>query len=132
MRLGKGQIRTGKPPETILSCGIEAIIGAIYLDSGLKAATRFIIRRVWNEASRKTRLHTNSTNYKERIQKLFLERYRELPHYDILSQTGPAHKRHFTMAIRLKGRLIAKGEGLSKKEASQQAARQALRKMRFR
>ena len=132
MRLGKGQMRTGKPPETILSCGIEALIGAIYMDGGLEKAARFIHRQVWAQNTHKPRPHSETQNYKEKLQTLYLKHHRELPAYDCLEESGPAHRRRFVMAVRLKGKLIAKGEGMSKKEASQQAARLALKRIRSR
>jgi len=127
LHLGKGQSHKGKLADSIISCGFEALIGAIYLDGGISPATRFIKNHVW---PKRTHHPKPIANHKEQLQKLFLERYQKLPIYRVVKQKGPAHRKEFTLAIFRNGRTVAKGVGSSKKEAGQLAARNALRKLK--
>jgi ribonuclease III len=111
MRLGKGQQHAGRSADSILSCGLEALIGAIYLDGGLKPTALFIQRIIWPKKTRRPRIIKNN---KEKLQKYFLRHHQCLPRYKVTGQKGPAHQKEFTMAVTLRGRTLAKGKRRAK------------------
>ncbi len=112
-----------KGNETILADALEAIIAAVYLDSGIQAAKDFILRTlipILNEST----LH--DANYKSRLLEKVQSQGHESPRYIVREESGPAHERTFTVAVTLDGAEVGVGVGKSKKEAEQFAARNAL------
>ena len=107
----------------IISDCIEAIIGAIYLDQGLNAVERFILKE-WDKLillSKNTEIDA-----KTKLQEFSLKKYKLLPDYKLISNTGPRHSPSFTVAVKLKGSKFVHGEGSSKKNAEQNAAEKFL------
>jgi len=124
--LSKGEAKdTGKARQYILANTYESIIGAVYLDLGYAQAQEFIAqtlfpyldeiisKRLWQDA-------------KSHFQELAQDRVGITPSYSVLEEEGPDHEKHFTVGIFLRDELVARGEGDSKQEAEQQAARSAL------
>lgn len=128
LRLGKGErISGGDKRVSILADVFEAVVGAIYLEVGLPEVRRFILGTLDKE------LHELSpgkygdfkTDLQERIQSKFSENVV----YVILEEKGPDHAKRFLAGVTFRGKMLGKGEGKSKKEAEQMAAKEALAKM---
>ncbi len=118
---------TGRAREVILANAIEAVIGALYLDQGLDSVRRFVGKQVM--ANLDDVLKTKSyKDAKSELQEIIQEKLRLTPTYDVLEESGPAHRRLFRMGVYFKGKLIASGEGPSKQEAEIAAAKNALAK----
>lgn len=128
IRLGKGELKTGglqKP--RILASALEALLGAIFVESGYPTALE-VARRLY-----KLRLEEMSQSsvafqqdFKTRLQERMQERHRATPIYHVESETGPDHEKRFEISVKLDETILATGAGRSKKAAEQDAARQAL------
>lgn len=126
--LSKGEKKdTGRARQIILANAFEAILGAIYLDQGFDAAAEFVAthlhpkidivikNRSWQDA-------------KSHFQEAAQDKKSTTPTYRTMSEVGPDHDKHFTVAVFLGDAEIARGEGKSKQEAEQSAAQAALDK----
>jgi len=123
--LGKGEQRNaGRGRESILANLFEAVIGAIYLDGGMTAASHFLFQNF--SAYIESILKTPIRNWKAMLQDYSQKKYQQPPLYHVLSQTGPDHKKTFKIAVEINRERIGAGEGSSKKEAQQAAAADAL------
>lgn len=124
IRLGRGERENGgNAKNSILSDVVEAIIGAIYLDSGkeLHDAEGFIRRYVLKDIPGSAAVKDPKSMLQEYAQHAGLT-----VHYELLSEDGPAHSRVYTSAACLDGRTVGKGSGTSKKHSEQDAAVKAL------
>ena len=127
--LGKGEERTGgRTKESLLANSVEALIGAIYLDSGADDAASFIIH-FFGETLKKNCDGRITHDYKTELQELCQERYRHLPEYRMISETGPDHQKQFEVEMSIRNIVYGHGKGRSKKEAEQRAAKSALLKL---
>jgi ribonuclease-3 len=126
--LSKGEKKeTGKGRQYILANTFEALIGAIYLDQGYEACKEFIEKHLIKkipEIIEKGLFKDPKTRFQEEAQ----ERVKITPSYKVLDEWGPEHAKHFLVGVFLGDELIAKGEGSSKQEAEQEAAKNALKK----
>ncbi len=127
LRVSRGEAKdSGKGKQFILANAVEALIGAIYLDQGFKAADGFVRVRICSNAETilEGKLWRDAKS-------LFQEKAQEkggiTPTYEVLSEDGPDHQKHFVMGVYLGEELIAKGEGTSKQEAQMAAAENALK-----
>jgi ribonuclease-3 len=124
IELAPGEERTGgRSKDSILSDAVEAILGAVYLDGGMEAVAPVIIT-LWSSKIEERSKTPGVKDYKTRLQEA-LARFGQRPSYEV-EATGPDHDRHFTARVVLDGRMAGVGEGRSKKEAEQEAARVAL------
>ena len=124
--LGRGEeLSGGREKPSILANTLEALVGAIYLDAGFPR-TREVIHKLFIPTIERMGTETLRSDYKSLLQEYTQQRFKSRPEYLLLSETGPAHERTFRVAIYLNGELKAEGEGRSKKEAEQDAAREAL------
>jgi ribonuclease-3 len=126
--LSKGEEKeTGKARLYILANTFEALIGAIYLDQGYEVAKNFVeknlIERKLPEIIEKGLFKDPKTRFQEEAQ----ERVKITPTYKVLEEWGPDHAKHFVVGVFLGNELIAKGEGSSKQEAEEEAAKNALK-----
>jgi len=123
--LGKGEeMSGGRQRHSILADGAEAVIGAVYLDKGLDFTREFILKYLADDIAG---IATgNFYDYKSRLQEVVQSQCRENVHYVILEENGPAHNKTFVAGVLFRGKLLAKGDGKSKKEAEQNAAEMAL------
>jgi len=126
LMLSRGESKdTGKARDVILANAIEAIIGAIYLDQGLdvvsKFIEKFIIVHLLEIIEKKLYIDSKSL-FQEKAQEFFST----TPHYEVISEKGPDHKKRFVVGVYIEAELISKGEGSSKQEAQQVAAEKAL------
>jgi ribonuclease-3 len=118
---------TGRAREVILANAMEALVGAIYLDQGLEKMRPFVREFVMSNLDEvlTTRSYKDA---KSELQEVVQEKLKLTPTYKMIEETGPAHKRIFTMGVYYGDRLIAKGLGPSKQEAELEAAKNALKK----
>lgn len=125
MKLGRGEENTGgRTRASILADMVEAIIAAIYLDSGIDEARKFIMERVLADAVI-TKNHT-STDYKTRLQEEVQRKSGQTVAYELAREEGPDHAKVFTFRVLINGVSSGEGSGRTKKEAEQMAAKKAL------
>lgn len=141
LRLGRGEERSGgRAKSTLLSDALEAVIAALYLDSGLEQARDFIIDQILGPELERITAESDSdfslTDYKSALQELLQAKGRLQPVYVTVKEEGPDHRKVFTVEARVypqgqsKPEFVARAEGATKKKAEQQAARQALEHLR--
>ena len=120
----------GKARQYILSNTFEAFIGALYLDLGLKICQDFIEKYLLKELPIiiKEELFKDAKSF---FQEKTQEKIGTAPTYKVLKEWGPDHAKHFIIGVFLKDKLIAQGEGLSKQDAEEEAAKAALIKKRW-
>ena len=127
--LGSGEERSGgRKRSSILADAYEALLGALYLDGGLRQVRRFIkfnlLQKVDALLGRK--FHNN---FKSWLLEYLQSRSEEGPQYIVLREAGPDHRKEFTVVVKAGKRILGQGKGYSKKQAEQQAARRALESM---
>ncbi len=127
LRLGRGEVQTaGNEKPSILSSAFEALIAAIYLDGGYNAVypvVRFLFKNFFQHENDLTMM---STDYKTQLQELMQARYKTTPSYHLTATEGPDHAKNFEVEVRLKGEPLARSKGSSKKDAEQNAAKEAV------
>lgn len=129
--LSRGESKdVGKARAYILANAFEAIIGAIYLDQGYAAAAAFIQRLVISQLEDVIRQGLHIDN-KSRFQELAQEKFRITPSYRVLREEGLDHAKRFVVGVFLRDRQMGQGEGSSKQEAQQQAAKAALDQLKL-
>lgn len=130
--LGRGEeITQGRTKPSLLANALEAILAAIYLDGGLDSA-RHVIQKIFKSEFEELLKTEAFTDYKTELQELCQRDYEILPTYTVLTESGPDHQKTFEVQISIKGDVYGRGIGRSKKEAEQQAAREALEKLKKR
>jgi ribonuclease-3 len=123
--LGRGEeISGGRTKKAILADALEALIGALYLDSGYKSAFTFVSRFMGPEINRVLE-NRHHQDYKSLLQELSQRLYRAYPVYRLLKKSGPEHARLFWMEVLVNGGTYGPGTGRNKKSAEQEAARMA-------
>jgi len=126
--LSKGESKdTGRARQYILANALEAIIGAIYLDSGYDTAKDFILERIAKPMTDKIIEEELWIDAKSKFQEKAQEFVSTTPSYKTLKEIGPDHDKKFTVGVFLGEQLVAEGEGDSKQDAEQSAARKALK-----
>ena len=124
--LGVGEEKTGgRKKDSLLANLFEAVIAGIYLDGGIEPARELIIRSFADDIARIDQQDLLFSDYKTALQEIAQGRGLQLPEYNVVDEVGPDHDKTFIVEVRI-GSLTTRGEGSSKKEAQQQAARQAL------
>lgn len=128
--LGKGEeISGGRMKSSLLANGLEAVLAAVYLDGGLGAAIRLVRRMfdVYLEHREEDRLlKVLDKDYKTQLQEITQARLKLTPIYFLEAEEGPDHDKTFFMRVAIGDRVLAHGLGKSKKEAQQEAARNAI------
>ena len=125
IRLGKGEANNpGAERASILADAFEAILAAIYIDGGIEAAKKHVLRFIIPEINhREFDLFTDS---KTVLQEVIQRNPEERLAYVLIDETGPDHDKRFTVEVHLNSNVIGCGVGKSKKQAEQEAAHQAL------
>lgn len=124
--LGRGEELTGGRTRTsILSDAFEAVIGAIYIDGGMQPARQFILNQL-EKLMEDTLKGLNTLDYKTQLQEIVQGKNDGRIVYEIVDEKGPDHNKVFIARVRIGDHLAGTGEGRSKKEAEQNAARSAL------
>ncbi|NPA61905.1 MAG: ribonuclease III [Epsilonproteobacteria bacterium] len=121
----------GRTKPSLLSNAFEAVIGAIYLESGLKVASKIVINLI-EKSYKSIDLNSLSKDFKTALQELTQAEFGETPSYELIKSFGPDHKKEFEIAVLLKNRVIASAIGRSKKDAQQRAAYIALQRLQGR
>ncbi len=124
---GRGEEATGgRDRDSIIADAIEAIIGAIYLDSGLENAKTFIMKFVLNDLEHKQLFYDAKSILQEMVQN---QKLGDIS-YQLLKEEGPEHDKSFFVSVNLAGRELGQGVGRSKKSAEQKAAYEAILKLK--
>lgn len=130
LRLSKGERNNGGAQRpSILADAFEAVIAAIYIDGGIEPASKHILNFVIPEIKNKKKKKIN--DYKTTLQEIIQKNPGEQLEYVLIKESGPDHNKHFVVEVHLNSNVIGKGGGRSKKEAEQQAAREALELMGY-
>jgi ribonuclease III len=123
--IGRGEEYSGgRTKKALLADAMEAIIGAYFLDSGLKKSRKFILEQIVPEID-KVRANRHKKDYKTLLQEHVQKEFKTYPKYTLMKKTGPDHSKTFWMQVQIKERSYGPGKGQNKKEAEQQAARLA-------
>jgi ribonuclease-3 len=123
LRLGRGEEKTGgRKKRALWADAYEALIAAVYLDAGFDGVHRFVRDEFTREIE--STEDVSARDHKSALQELLQARGEPVPEYVVAAEEGPS--RHFRVSCVIAGRVIAEGEGFSKKEAQQEAARRAL------
>lgn len=128
LRLGKGESQTGgRARPSILADAVEAVIAALYLDGGIDVARRFVDEQILTGIDKAKQEPTS--DYKTALQEAVQRQSGLELSYQQTGESGPDHDKRFTFTVLLSGKEVGAGEGRTKKEAEQDAARQALSKL---
>ncbi len=128
--LGKGEQRGGGAQRaSLLADAFEAVIAALYLDGGFEQAEAFILPFIKEELSNQRKPHFR--DYKTQLQEIVQQNPEEQLEYELKGEYGPDHNKQFHVEVHLNSNVIGSGRGKSKKEAEQQAAREALKLMGY-
>jgi ribonuclease-3 len=123
--LGKGEeLSGGRNKKAILADAMEALIGALYLDSGYKTAFDFVSRCISPQINQVSDVNYHK-DYKSLLQEYCQRQYRCYPEYLMVKRTGPEHDRTFWMEVRIGETVYGSGTGHNKKSAEQEAAKAA-------
>jgi ribonuclease-3 len=127
--LGRGEaLSHGEEKSSILADTLEAVIGAVYLDSGLEAAFE-VVDRQFSELMANVGERLSTEDFKSRLQELVQARFKTIPEYRVEGESGPDHDKQFEIRLTVGSFLTTRGTGKSKKAAEQAAARVALDKL---
>jgi ribonuclease-3 len=122
--MGRGAVKTGaRKLPSLLANAFEAMIGAIFLDQGYRAATRVFLQNIGDLAE------WSDENFKGQLQQASQDRTGDTPHYRVIATGGPGHKREYTAEVLLGDRVGGTGRGPTKQAAEQAAAHDALDKL---
>ena len=124
LRMGKGEERSGgRTKPSILAGAFEALLGAVYQDGGFEAARRLVERYFADDVEEK---ELGRQDYKTRLQEISQMLFHAPPSYRVVAESGPDHDKRFVTEIAVGGKVLGMGEGKTKKQAEQQAAKKAL------
>ncbi|HIJ96769.1 MAG TPA: ribonuclease III [Desulfuromonadales bacterium] len=126
IRFGRGERQTdGREKDSILADVLEALLAALYRDSGLDAA-RTLVVRLFGELAAAPQNIVLGRDSKSALQEYLSSHDRSAPEYRLIEESGPAHDRLFVFQLLIDGTLVSSGQGKSKKIAQQAAAAAAL------
>jgi ribonuclease-3 len=123
--LGKGMGGAERTPGSVLADVFESLIGAIYLDGGIEAVRHWIDQHLGAEIEAAAFGQVN-VNFKSNLQHTTQRIHGEAPTYELIDERGPDHSKHFKIVARVAGKSYTPAWGVSKKEAEQRAASNAL------
>ncbi len=128
--LGRGEeMSGGRQKRALLANAVEALIAALYLDGGVDAARRFVVEHVVAGFTMPADGSDRVLDYKSALQEMTQALKLPAPRYSILEERGPEHAKTFIVEVRVGREWTSRAEGLSKKSAGQQAARQVLQQL---
>lgn len=126
LKLGRGEeAGGGRERQSILADAVEAVFAAVYLDGGIQAVRELIVRVLLSQAAETQ----ERKDYKTTLQEVVQRHSGQVLTYHMIAQSGPDHDKTFLFEVRLNDQSVGRGEGRSKKEAEQAAAKDALEKM---
>ena len=127
LKLGKGEAAGGgRERPSIVADAVEAVLAAVYLDGGIGSARKIIQRFILDREEEKS----GSRDYKTALQELVQRESGQVLAYRLVGSTGPDHAKRFQVEVELNGAPVGAGEGRSKKEAEQMAARAAISRLK--
>jgi len=130
--MGKGAVQSGgRNRNSLLADGLEALIGAIFVDAGFNAADQVVGHLLKADLTGDLELLIQ-TDFKTMLQELTQDKLKVIPTYLVIGETGPDHAKSFTVQVVINGHALGEGSGASKKRASQDAARHAIEQFRAR
>jgi ribonuclease III len=130
LRLGRGEEKTGgREKQTLLADAFEAVIAAIYLDGGLGAAREVLRKILFEQALEERGERIADSDRKSALQELLQGQGKPSAEYRLAGESGPDHQKVFQIEVWIDGECMATGEGSTKKEAEQRAARRALEQL---
>lgn len=115
--------------DSVQTATLEAVIGAIYIDGGIDMARTFVEEKILKDVDELLE-HKDHINYKSVLQEWTQSKYKSYPVYGIKSTKGPEHDKVFLVEAKVKGKIVGRGRGKSKKDAEQMAAKEALNVLR--
>jgi len=118
----------GQEKDFILANTYEALLGAMYLDRGLKECKKFVERTVIKKLPRVISQEL-FIDPKTKIQEMIQAKYKVTPTYRVIKELGPDHDKSFTVALKVGNKTMTKGSGLSKQKAEEEAAQKAIDKL---
>jgi ribonuclease-3 len=126
LRLGRGEELTGgRQKSSLLADAMEAVIAAVFVEGGL-APVLAIVDRFLGDAFARAAAGTLDRDYKTQLQELAQSRLRATPRYRVVAEHGPDHSKIFDVETDVRGEVVGRGSGRSKKDAEQAAAKLAL------
>jgi ribonuclease III len=127
LRLGRGEEKTGgREKPTLLADAFEAVVAAVYLDGGLAATREMLKRLLFEQALEERGERIADSDRKSALQEFLQGRGRPPAEYKLSGESGPDHQKSFRVEVWVDGERMATGEGSTKKEAEQRAARTAM------
>ena len=128
LKLGRGESAGGgRSRPSIQADAVEAVLAAVYLDGGIGSARKIIQKYILDAEAERGK----NRDYKTALQELVQRESGQVLQYHLVGSSGPDHAKVFTVEVTLNGKTVGRGEGHSKKEAEQQAAREALELMGY-
>jgi ribonuclease III len=128
VKLGRGEaISGGADKDSILADTLEAVLGATYLELGYEAAYDLVVR-LFSQRLVDLAEGDGALDYKTALQELTAARFEQLPRYEVVDD-GPDHEKTFGATVSVRGDVVGRGSGRSKKEAEQRAAREAYQRL---
>lgn len=128
LQLGRGEENSNRNKEALYANLFEAVLGAIYVDGGLEAARKFLFDLF--ESDMLEMIEQPHTDWKSELQKYSQREYKRTPDYETILEEGPDHNREFRVIVKINGESVGSGSGKSKKEAEQEAAKEAFLKLK--
>ena len=123
--MGRGEeLSGGRNKRAILADAVEAVIGALYLDSGYEAAEKLVLELIVPEI-RKVQADKGSKDWKTMLQEWYQKKHRTCPSYELVKKSGPDHDRTFWVSVHLDSTVYGPAMGKNKKSAEQAAAQMA-------
>jgi len=130
LKLGRGELKAGGAAKPrLLASAFEAVVGAYFLDTSYEQIMVFLepyFRSKIEAIDENSQFHLD---YKTRLQEIAQERFRTIPTYEITNEEGPDHEKIFFVELKINDETVSQGQGKTKKQAEQDAARLALEKI---
>jgi ribonuclease-3 len=128
LRVGKGELASqALQRPRLLASAYEAVIGALFLDGGFEVARKFLAEQFHEELRHVSATMDFESDYKTRLQEKVQKETHAPPDYRIVKTEGPDHNKKFFVEVSVQGKVLATGEGASRKQAEQRAAELALK-----
>ncbi|TGL51858.1 ribonuclease III [Leptospira wolffii] len=128
--LGKGEGQ-GSAQKKLGANLFESLVGALYLDQGMESAEKFILDHLIEFIKNSDTMQA-ATDYKTLLQEICQKKFKHLPTYRLLKESGPDHEKIFYVSVHIRDKYSAEGKGRNKKYAEQDAARQMLQILKIR
>lgn len=128
--MGKGEEKMGgRNKKAILADSVEAIIAAIFIDSGIEPAKNFILSFITSQINKVRQNQHSFKDYKSQLQEYLQKKRGKVPEYRLIKSEGPDHSQVFYVEVLLGNKVFGPEKGLTKKQAEQEAAKTALEKL---